>query len=292
MDYRLREGAVLHIALIHNPQARAGKLRRAEMLARVLAARGHAVTVHDSAHFRFSRDAPGADLLCICGGDGTVRLVLEGQDELADLPPLAVYPNGTINLLARELGYPGNMRAFAARIERAGAPRSVTIARAGDRPFLACASVGFDANVVGAVSLGLKARIGRFAYLAALVPLLWRWPRQTLEITAEGEHFTAEAVFVLRGALYAGPWTLDRRAGLAAAKLHVLALPRARRRDLVALALYALGGARRPRAGWRRLAVSALEIGTHRPCPLQLDGDIAGSAPVSIGITDRAVRWL
>jgi diacylglycerol kinase (ATP) len=282
----------LRIALIHNPYAGQRKLRRAQILARVLDARGHAVTLHDSAAFRFTSDAPDAQLLCICGGDGTVRLVLEGQDDLAELPPLAIYPTGTINLLARELAYPVDPQAFAARIESAAEPRNVTLAQAGDRLFVVCASVGFDANAVAAVSLGLKARVGRLAYLAALLPLLLRWPRQSLQITADGATFTAEALFVLRGALYAGPWTLDRRAGLTATKLHVLALPRARRRDFAALVLYALGGAKRPRAEWRQLAVSALEIVTNQPCPLQLDGDIAGSTPVSIGMADRVVRWL
>ena len=282
----------MRIALIHNPHARAGKIRRAERLERVLDGRGHKVTVHDSAAFRFASDAPDAQLLCICGGDGTVRLVLELQDDLAALPPLAIYPTGTINLLARELAYPADPQAFAARLENAAEPREVSLAQAGDRLFLACASVGFDANAVAAVSLGLKARVGRLAYVAALLPLLLRWPRQSLQITADGATFAAEALFVLRGALYAGPWTLDRRAGLTATKLHVLVLPRARRRDFAALVLYALGGARRPRAEWRQLAVSTLEIAAHQPCPLQLDGDIAGSTPVSIGMTERVIRWL
>ena len=120
---------------------------------------------------------------------------------------------------------------------------------------------------------------------------LIRWPRQTLEISADGERFAAEAVFVLRGALYAGPWTLDCRAGLGAAKLHVLALPRARRRDFVALVLYALGGARRPRKEWRQLAVKELEIAAQQPYPMQLDGDLAGTVPVSISLTNSMVRW-
>ena len=282
----------MRIALIYNPHAAKGKLRRVVLLADVLDSRGHEISVHDSAQFRFVRDTPDAELLCICGGDGTARLVLAGQDDLARLPPLAIYPTGTINLLARELSYPGDPQAFAVRIENAPLPLPVTIPRAGDMDFLACASVGFDAQAVAAVSLGLKARIGRFAYLVALLPLLWRWPRQQLQITADGESFAAEAVFVLRSAHYAGPWTLHRQAGLKQAKLHVLAMPRARRRDFGALVLYALGGARRPRAEWRLLPVSHLAINSYQPCPIQLDGDIAGSTPVSIAMTERDIRWL
>jgi diacylglycerol kinase family enzyme len=278
--------------VIQNPNAASRKLQRANRLARVLAARGHLVTMHDSAKFRFADDAPDARLLCICGGDGTVRMVLDSQADLAGLPPLAIYPVGTINLLARELGYPADPQAFASRLESAAQPRRASLARAGDGLFLACASVGFDANAVAAVSLALKARVGRLAYLAAMIPLLWRWPRQTLQITADGEQFAAEAIFVLRGALYAGPWTLDHRAGLTAPKLHLLAMPRARRRDFAALVAYALGGAQRPRPEWRMMAVSSVDIATYQACPLQLDGDIAGSTPVSISMTDKVVTWL
>ena len=282
----------MRIAVIHNPHASRRKLRRTEKLAQVLAGRGHAVTLHDSAQFRFVSDAPDAGLLCISGGDGTVRMVLEGQGDLASLPPLAIYPAGTINLLARELGYARDPQTFAARIETAAEPRAVTLAQAGRQLFLACASIGFDANAVARVSLSLKSRIGRLAYAVALLEQMRSWPRQTLQITANGESFAAEAVFVLRGALYAGPWKLDRRAGLTATKLHVLTMPRARRRDVAALVLYALGGARHPRKEWRQLAVSTLEIAAANPYPLQLDGDIAGSVPVTISITDSAIRWL
>ena len=221
-----------------------------------------------------------------------MRLVLEAQGDCAALPPLAIYPTGTINLLARELAYPADPQRFAARIESAVELRPVTVARAGERLFVACASVGFDAFAVAAVSLGLKARIGRLAYVAALLPLLWRWPRQALSVTADGEEFAAEAIFVQRGALYAGPWTLDRRAGLASANLHVLAMPRARRRDFAALVVHLLRGARHPRPEWRMLSVSALEIAADKPCPLQLDGDSAGLVPVSIALTDQVIRWL
>jgi diacylglycerol kinase (ATP) len=281
----------LRIALVYHFAAEGRRIARVDALASALETRGHSLTRHDSAAFRFAEHAPQAELLCICGGDGTARLVVGNQGASASLPRLAVYPLGTINLLARELGYPGDPRRFAARIGAEGPGTNSLLAVAGEQTFLACASVGFDANVVAAVSLWLKARIGRFAYVAALAASFWSWPVRQLTITADGEQLCGEAVFVLRGKFYAGPWTLDRNAGLEQAKLHVLVMPRARRRDLFMLAAYMIGGARNPRADWQFLKVSQIDVAAAGDVAVQADGDIIGSAPIRFRVTDRIVWW-
>ena len=104
-------------------------------LGRTLVAQGHDVTVHYSGTFVFASDAPDADLICICGGDGTVRVVLEQQGDLSPLPALAIYPLGMINLLARELGYPKQPADFARRIAGDGNRCGSRVAQAGGDVF-------------------------------------------------------------------------------------------------------------------------------------------------------------
>src|SRR5262245_53461269 len=161
----------LRIALAYNPRMSGHRLGRVAALARALEARGHEVGHHDSLSFDCRRDAPDAELLCIGGGDGTVRMVVGCQSDLAALPPIAVYPVGTINLVARELGYTAWPEAFIRRIEQDRELRS-PLARVNDRPFIACLSVGVDALAVASLSEGLKARIGRLAYVEAMSRLL------------------------------------------------------------------------------------------------------------------------
>lgn len=285
------EQAGLRIALVYHLEGCRRRKARVDALARVLRARGHRLTCHDSLAFDCANEAPDAELLCIAGGDGTVRLVLDSQKSLTGLPPVAIYPAGSVNLLARELGYPRSPRAFAGRIERAVGRRSSRVAAIGQRHFLACASMGVDALAVARVSLALKARIGRFAYLDSILRLLQQWPRHRLLVAADGEEFEAEALFLLRGAHYAGPFTLDRRAGLDRDKLHVLALPRACRRDVLGLALYAICGARYPAKDWRFLQVSELQVRAEEPVPVQADGDVLTSTPVDIRMTEQRVLW-
>lgn len=281
----------MRIALAYNAGMAPRRLARIAALVRVLEARGHVVSHHDSLTFVASCDCPDADLLCIAGGDGSARLVIGNQADLAALPPIAIYPVGTINLLARELDYPADPQQFALRIE-AGQPLLVSpLVRLNGAPVLACASVGIDAHTVAALSEGLKARIGRLAYVAALGSMLWHWPRAPLRIVADGQAFTAEAAFILRGRFYAGPWTLDRAAHLAHPRLRLLALPRCRRRDLIAVGLYALTGSRRTHPSWRVVECDSVEISSAGPVPVQADGDTAGLLPATITLSGAGVRY-
>jgi diacylglycerol kinase family enzyme len=226
----------------------------------------------------------------VAGGDGTLRMVVGKQADPAKLPPIAVYPVGTINLVARELGYPASPTGFMRRIESGHETRS-PLAMLGDQPFIACLSVGIDALAVASLSEGLKARIGRLAYVEAITRLMAKWPRHRLTVrTSEGE-FEAEALFVLRGRFYAGPWTLHPEAHLGHGALRVLALPTARRRDVASLALRALAGMKAPHRGWRYLEADWLEVTSAEPVPVQADGDPVGTLPVRVAMSAASLRF-
>ncbi len=280
----------MRIALAYNPRMAGHRLGRVASLVRALEARGDSVSHHDSLTFDCARDAPHAELLCIGGGDGTVRMVVGRQGNPAALPPIAVFPVGTINLVARELGYPKSPKAFIARIEQDRAVHSPLAELNGD-PFVACLSVGVDALAVASLSEGLKARIGRFAYVEAMTRLLVKWPLHRLTVRTEHEEFEAEALFVLRAKFYAGPWTLHPEAHLGHDALRVLALPRARRRDVVSLAARALGGMRAPHPEWRYLETDWIEVTSDQSVPVQADGDSVGLLPARIEMTGKSVRF-
>ena len=278
----------MRIALVYNPHMAPARLAKVAALARVLEARGHALTHHDSQQFRAGDAA--CDLVCICGGDGTAQLVVDSQSDPAALPLVAVYPTGTINLLARELDYPADPAAFALRIESGRNPVISPLATVNGRTFLCCVSVGADAHAVAALSEPLKARIGRLAYVVALAKVLTRWPRTAFEVDCDGMRFDAEALFALRGHFYAGPWTLDPLASLDRPALRLIALPRARRRDVLGLALHALLGRSAPRSAWRVLDAHRVTV-RGAAVPVQIDGDMGGATPLDLAMTDKAVRF-
>ena len=102
----------------------------------------------------------GADAAVIVGGDGTIRHAAEAALDIG--LPLGVYPAGTINLLARELGLP--LRAspdWWARLYFSGGLQTIFPGYAdfadGSRGlFMDVASVGPDSLAVAGVNLRLK----------------------------------------------------------------------------------------------------------------------------------------
>tara|TARA_R100001126_G_scaffold71907_1_gene41940 strand:- start:328 stop:984 length:657 start_codon:yes stop_codon:yes gene_type:complete len=197
--------------------------------------------------------------------------------------PICVAPSGTINLVARELGYPRSPRRFAEAVRAAWerGPESWVqspLYRLGDMPIVSCVSIGPDSHAVARVDSRLKQRIGRYAYVVALAQQMREWPRDTMTIRgelADGERFEyeAEAAIVSHAALYAGPFQVSPGARLGADSVELITVKRATRLGTIALSLGVL----------LRLPLARMGIADIRTCrriefdrcvtPVQVDGD-------------------
>ena len=106
--------------------------------------------------------AAGAELIFVCGGDGTVMGVvtaLAGTDVA-----MAVLPAGTGNLLAANLGLAGEpMTGVQVALE--GGRRRIDVGVTGDRCFAVMAGMGFDAQMLAGTSERAKKRLGWLAYV-------------------------------------------------------------------------------------------------------------------------------
>ncbi len=119
--------------------------------------------------------AAGCDVVIAVGGDGTVRVVAEVIAQQGEgAPALGIVPQGTGNLLARNLGIPLGSVPKALTTIAAGRTREIDMGwvRADDAEtetgFLVMIGSGLDAHMLAETDDDLKDKAGWLAYVEAM----------------------------------------------------------------------------------------------------------------------------
>jgi diacylglycerol kinase (ATP) len=275
------------VQIVCNPGAGSFSQARVEQLSAAWANAGFTPTVSESsASSPYVPDLEAVHI-CIAGGDGTVRHVFARLEQEASFPPVCIYPMGTINLAARELGMSREPDAFVKQVLGA-MPQRFHPAKSNDTIFMVCMSIGPDGRAVAALSEPLKRAIGRLAYAVAMIGLLFAWPRMTVNVSANGKHFVGEALYIAKGRYFAGPWSFAPTASIFDDQLHVVLLKSARRRDYLAFILALITRRITNMRGVERFTCTELEWHADQPCPVQADGDIAFTSSTGKVSTKRA----
>jgi len=223
----------------------------------------------------------GADLVLVCGGDGTVREVCA---ELAGTGiPIGIVPAGTGNLLARNLDLPLYLRA-AIDVALTGQDRAIDMVRvSGDgledeTTFLVMAGMGFDAAIMEGVNEEIKKKVGWLAYvLSGLRSLMF--PVMRLEISVDGgeptKHRARTVVVGNVGYLQAGMPLLPD-ATIDDGVLDVVLLHPRRFLSWIPLAIRVLTRQSRTDETINRFTGRSVVVRAAHDVPRQLDGDSIG----------------
>lgn len=234
------------------------------------------------------------DWVVAAGGDGTVNEVANGL--LANASggrtlPLALLPLGTANVLARELGVLRGKRATAECI-RGGQPRAVAVGRANGRHFLLMAGVGFDAHVVAGLSLPLKRRVGKLAYVAETCRQLfvYRFPGFRLDI--DGREYRACSAIVANAHYYGGRFVVAPDALLEAPSLQVCLFTHGGRLHAMKYAAALVLGLLPRLPDVRHLEARHIQVIGPEEDPVQGDGDILAALPCNIVVLPDALNLI
>jgi YegS/Rv2252/BmrU family lipid kinase len=243
--------------------------------------------------------AEGFDTIVAAGGDGTINEVLNGIADHAEglqRTRLGVLPVGTVNVFAREMGLPLNLRAAWETIVR-GREASIDLpvfrfSANGEphrRHFVQMAGAGWDARAIETVDQQLKKRIGQFAYMLAGLKAL-RERRSIITASGGSRTATGELVIIGNGRYYGGEIPVFHRANNHDGLLDICVFPKI---TLQVLLRYVLGYLSprlfRPRDEVYFQAES-VRLESDPPAPLQLEGETVGCLPAECAIRRLALR--
>ncbi|HET9985124.1 MAG TPA: diacylglycerol kinase family protein [Longimicrobiales bacterium] len=290
--------------VVLNPAARGGEAARlqARLAAAFRARRASfdlALTEAPGHATELARGAAQAGYRAVCavGGDGTLAEVATGLAG-GDVP-LAVIPRGTANQVAANLGIPRRLEA-AVDVAVHGAATPVDLGRVNGRAFALMVGAGLDAAVMAATTPALKERWGFGAYLYAAARTVLNLAPSEFTLVADGVERRVQAVSVMVanvGELFASFFPI----GLALAPrpagswrdglLDVLVVAP---RGVPGFAGVLAQSAFRRFGGKTLVHFQAREISiaTERPLPVQVDGDLAGSTPLTASVVRGGVRIL
>ena len=284
--------AARRLLIIFNPAA---GWRRRQRLAPVLAQlreQGCALELRETQGpgdaERFAAEAdPGAfDLVVVAGGDGTVNETINGLARSG--LPLALIPLGTANVLAAEIGLSTDPAAVA-RCVAFGQPRPIALGAANGRRFILMAGAGFDAHVVAGVSVPMKRRLGKGAYVLSTLRQLLVFDFPSYEVLSDNTVHHAASVIVTNARYYGGRFVCAPDASLESATLQVCLFQRGGRLAAIGYAL-ALFSGRLPRlSSYRLIEARRIEVRGRPGEPIQVDGDGIGQLNVAIEVLPKAL---
>ena len=283
--------------LISNPNAGRGGNTRAREVARFgecLRERGVDVEVwntagpNDAARLAARAVADGAREIIVSGGDGTIHEALQGV--MGAGVRLAIWPSGTANVLARQLGLPFDAEGAAATFA-AGHTHRISIGGATDetrgtrRYFFLMAGVGLDASVVRRVRPALKRRVGEVAYWYSGLSHLADWRPQVFHVEIDGQTYEATYAAIGKSPRYGGGLAITPRARLEQPEFEVCLIDsRSRIRFLYLLTHAMRGGAGLDAPGIRFINAARVRATGDAATLVQADGELIGHLPMTFEI--------
>lgn len=229
------------------------------------------------------------------GGDGTLNRVFNLQSRL----PVCVFPLGNENLFARQFGCRCDAEHTAAALA-AAAVRPIDLGKVGERRFAIVASAGFDGEAAHRLARWRRQsdqlqsdqlrRVRSASYAAPILMSAWQYRYPLLDIEADGEKLRGALCMVFNIPQYANNLPLACDADPHDGLLDWIVFERPGSLSLAGYALSVWLKRHRRRGDVRFGRAKRIVLGAAEPVPLEVDGEAADFAPVTIEVLPDAAR--
>lgn len=286
------EAAARRALVLINPKARRGAEAK-EAVAERLTAAGLAVRLEPFENLpEIARDIvrlrQEADLIVVCGGDGSVSSSAVAVMESG--LPLGIIPLGTANDLARTLSLPMDIDG-AAEVIAAGRTRAIDVGTVNGHAFFNVASIGLSADLARGLDPQTKKRLGRVGYAVAAARVLAGARRFRARIVEKGVRIQAHSyqIAVGNGRHYGGGNVVEATAAIDDGRLDLYSLEMVR---LWKLALMLRSFRSGTLGAWDEVRTARcieFDIETDKPMPVNADGEIVTSTPAHFRVHPKAI---
>ncbi|BDS05960.1 diacylglycerol kinase [Oceaniferula spumae] len=217
----------------------------------------------------------GEPIVVAAGGDGTLNAVVQG---LAGSPTaLGVLPAGTMNVFARELGFPHTSLRKSLDVLDAGYVKEVDLYEVNGHAFVQMAGIGLDAQVIEETDAEAKKMFGPMAYLTAAVRVLGEKPPKMRVTCDDGRMQEGVCVLAGNGSLYGGQLKLFRKADNCDEMLDALVFTEAGYKLVLdSVKGLATGAIDAGNSSVNYLQARSFRIECDRDVPMEADGEFLG----------------
>jgi len=288
------------VVIISNPTAYRASGKKVAAASYYLQSKGYTVEVRvtekkgDAEVLAQKAVEKSPSIIIAAGGDGTFNEVINGMAG-SDIQ-MAIFPLGTTNVLAKELGIPETVKG-SMDIAIEGKPRVVSLGRITllhgsqkARYFCMMAGVGFDAMTVFGLNRTFKKIWGIGAHIYSGMKVLSRFHPAELTFTLGGKSYSGYSAVIGNGAKYGGHFKVTPDARLTDPDLYVCIFKGKKRFDILR---YILGILTRRHLKFRDVEyLVARRIQIDGGAHLQIDGDYLGMTPAVIETATETVRLI
>ncbi|MCT7375742.1 lipid kinase [Chelativorans salis] len=288
----MEETTARRALMLTNSKARRGRESIEPVIGR-LKAGGLAVTVEPfEALPEIARDIvrlrTTADLVVVCGGDGSVSSAAVAAMESG--LPMGIIPMGTANDLARTLQIPMDL-SQAADVIAKGHTRQIDVGTVNGHAFFNVASIGLSTDLAQGLDPALKRRYGRLGYALAAIKVLTKASRFRARITEKGMVTKVETyqIAVGNGRHYGGGNVVEETAEIDDGHLDLYSLEMTNLWKL-ALMLHSFRSGRH--GAWEEVRTARcveFDIETTKPLPVNADGEIVTATPARFKVHPKAI---
>ncbi len=276
------------IPLIFNPSAHAEKGKQFADKLRSFSERIELYETKDHSHLKEIANglvSQSYSKIAVAGGDGTINAVIESILS-ADIE-LGIFPTGTMNLFAREIGLPLNNLKECWEVIKQGKKNKVDVFKAGDSIFVQVAGVGYDAKIIEETSWENKKKFGRFSYLISAFSVANQDPPVIKVIPESGEIIEGAFVLIGNGALYGPALKLFPEASNDDRLLDVMVFKNQSPTDILRYVSGITFGRMEKTKGIEYVKASRIRVESDTEVPFEVDGELAGVTPVEFVPCDK-----